>query len=219
MAVRDGPDINLHQVASDIFCEFLEVSIHQILHVRGLYPEGIFERKKKYGVPISMCRHPELSKYISDAVNGIKCAVKKNEVQKVVVVILDSERTPVERFVFEIAPVQQNLKESLQSDDKYLLELEQSLRAFLLRINVSDSMLHKVPADSTFNILVHTKGGSAMETDDTHFLQEFPWMAADDSVCSLKDPKMIPLKATGAESILRMQLYVEETVNKSPDVT
>ena len=31
---------------SRVFCEFLEVAIHQILFVRGVYPAEIFERKR-----------------------------------------------------------------------------------------------------------------------------------------------------------------------------
>ncbi|XP_071841230.1 mitotic spindle assembly checkpoint protein MAD2B-like [Apostichopus japonicus] len=216
MALRDSSDTNVQQVASDIFCEFLEVSIHQILHVRGLYPEGIFERKKKYGVPVSMARHPDLSKYISDTVQGIKLAMKKNEVQRVTVVILSQDRTPLERFVFEVAPVNQTAR---QNDDRYFVELEQSLRGFLLRINISDSMLGKLPEDSTFNILVYTKGGSAMTVDDLHFAQEFPWMEAEDTLYTMLDPKLVPLKATGSGKILKMQLYVEEKKNKSTDVS
>ncbi|PIK51088.1 putative mitotic spindle assembly checkpoint protein MAD2B [Apostichopus japonicus] len=180
-------------------------------------------------------RHPDLSKYISDTVQGIKLAMKKNEVQRVTVVILSQDRTPLERFVFEVAPVNQTAR---QNDDRYFVELEQSLKGFLLRINISDSMLRKTSRscihktnlkmsslwlssiiDSTFNILVYTKGGSAMTVDDSHFAQEFPWMEAEDTLYTMLDPKLVPLKATGSGKILKMQLYVEEKKNKSIDVS
>jgi len=41
-------------VSCDIFAEFLEVSIHSILYNRHIYPHGVFERKKKYNVPVQV---------------------------------------------------------------------------------------------------------------------------------------------------------------------
>ena len=41
-------------VSCDIFAEFLEVSIHSILYNRHIYPQGVFERKKKYNVPVQV---------------------------------------------------------------------------------------------------------------------------------------------------------------------
>lgn len=41
-------------VVSDILCEFLEVAIHLILYVREVYPSGIFQKRKKYNVPVQV---------------------------------------------------------------------------------------------------------------------------------------------------------------------
>lgn len=35
-----------------VLLELLEISIHCILYARKVYPEGIFELKKKYSVPV-----------------------------------------------------------------------------------------------------------------------------------------------------------------------
>jgi len=35
-----------------VLIELIEVSIHCILYARKIYPEGIFELKKKYNVPV-----------------------------------------------------------------------------------------------------------------------------------------------------------------------
>ena len=40
--------------ASDILCEFLHVMLHGILFTRELYPQGAFERRKMYGVPVQV---------------------------------------------------------------------------------------------------------------------------------------------------------------------
>ena len=39
-------------VAADILSEFVEVAVHSILYSRGLYPHGVFGRKKKYNIPV-----------------------------------------------------------------------------------------------------------------------------------------------------------------------
>jgi mitotic spindle assembly checkpoint protein MAD2B len=41
-------------VAANILCEFLEVAIHLILYMREIYPAGIFEKRKKYNVPVQV---------------------------------------------------------------------------------------------------------------------------------------------------------------------
>ena len=41
-------------VSADILSEFLEVAIHSVLYCRGVYPQGVFGRKKKYNVPVQV---------------------------------------------------------------------------------------------------------------------------------------------------------------------
>lgn len=41
-------------VVADILCEFLEVAIHLILYVREVYPSGVFQKRKKYNVPVQV---------------------------------------------------------------------------------------------------------------------------------------------------------------------
>ncbi|CAN0564148.1 unnamed protein product, partial [Ectocarpus sp. 12 AP-2014] len=50
----------------DNLVEFLEAATHSLLHSRRAYPQDIFERRRKYGVPVWMSRHPELNAYISE---------------------------------------------------------------------------------------------------------------------------------------------------------
>ena len=44
----------LSSVGGDIFCEFLEVAVHCVLYNRGLYPAGVFEKRKKYNIPVQV---------------------------------------------------------------------------------------------------------------------------------------------------------------------
>ena len=44
-------------VVADVLCEFLEVAVHLILYVREVYPVGIFQKRKKYNVPVQVSPH------------------------------------------------------------------------------------------------------------------------------------------------------------------
>lgn len=85
----------------DIFCEFLEAAIHQILHARGVYPKELFQRGKLYNVPVQKSRHPELNDYVSHLVRSIHSWMSKGGVESVILLIVDSRQQPLERFVFE----------------------------------------------------------------------------------------------------------------------
>lgn len=41
-------------VVADVLSEFLEVAVHLILYVREVYPIGIFQKRKKYNVPVQV---------------------------------------------------------------------------------------------------------------------------------------------------------------------
>ncbi|XP_077787225.1 mitotic spindle assembly checkpoint protein MAD2B isoform X2 [Podarcis muralis] len=141
MTTLTRQDLNFGQVVADVLSEFLEVAIHLILYVREVYPTGIFQKRKKYNVPVQMSCHPELNQYIQDTLHCIKPLLEKNDVEKVVVVILDKEHHPVERFVFEITqPPLLSI-----SSDSLLNHVEQLLRAFILKISVCDAVLNNNP--------------------------------------------------------------------------
>lgn len=57
--------------ALEIFSDFLETVVHVLLFCRNAYPPELFERVRKYGIPIYMSRHPALNLYIADAVRSI----------------------------------------------------------------------------------------------------------------------------------------------------
>uniref|UniRef100_A0A6I8MYP2 Mitotic spindle assembly checkpoint protein MAD2B n=1 Tax=Ornithorhynchus anatinus TaxID=9258 RepID=A0A6I8MYP2_ORNAN len=153
MTTLTRQDLNFGQVVADVLCEFLEVAVHLILYVREVYPIGIFQKRKKYNVPVQMSCHPELNQYIQDTLHCVKPLLEKNDVEKVVVVILDKEHHPVERFVFEITqPPLLSI-----SSDSLLSHVEQLLRAFILKISVCDAVLDHNPPGCTFTVLVHTR--------------------------------------------------------------
>lgn len=64
-------------VVADVLSEFLEVAVHLILYVREVYPVGIFQKRKKYNVPVQMSCHPELNQYIQDTLHCVKPLLEK----------------------------------------------------------------------------------------------------------------------------------------------
>ncbi|XP_015766791.1 PREDICTED: mitotic spindle assembly checkpoint protein MAD2B-like isoform X2 [Acropora digitifera] len=111
--------VDLLAVAGGVLCEFLEVAFHLILYVREVYPSVVFERRKKYNVPVQMCCHPDLNQYILDVLQTIKPLLEKGDVQRVSLVISDKKFQPIERFVFEIGNLEETSR--VQSDDNFLL--------------------------------------------------------------------------------------------------
>lgn len=204
----ESTDINRTQIGADIFAEFLEVSIHTILYNRGIYPEGVFERRKKYNVPVQMCLHPDVVDYITKVVDGVKVMVESGEVNLVTVVIVDKQETPLERFVFELD------RPTAGKDDKYLFRLEESLRAFLLKLNLADALLKPLPSDCSWAIQIHTKESVGDKFLEGQTIKDFTWVPAEEQQICLADPTLVPLK-TMATDILKMQLFVEESASKN----
>lgn len=199
-------------VSSDIVVELLEVAINLILYTREIYPQSVFQRRKKYNIPVQMCIHPELRTYISECVSSIRPVLEKGEVEKVVVVVLSSKGVPVEKFVFEI--VQRPIKPHDIRQDPQLTRMEEALRAFCLKLSISDSLLQPLPSGCSFVMQIHVPEHvpNAMSTDQQY--QEFPWVEAEKEQVEVPDSHIVPLKTLQTE-VCKMQLYVEESSNKN----
>ncbi|XP_033119878.1 mitotic spindle assembly checkpoint protein MAD2B-like [Anneissia japonica] len=202
----DSDKMKLNDVTADILSEFLEVAVHQILYVRNIYPAGIFEKCCKYNIPVQMSQHPDVNRYIKDTICGFKPLLRKDEVQGVTVVIVNSNNKPIERFAFEIS----SLRKKSISGDEYLLAIEQAFRGFILKINMCDAVLDKKPEDCSFAVLVYAKDHAVVgEMENQQLIQDFPWVEADSHICSLEDSRLIPIK-TMENDLFKMQLNIEE---------
>uniref|UniRef100_A0A8C1ZMX6 Mitotic spindle assembly checkpoint protein MAD2B n=2 Tax=Cyprinus carpio TaxID=7962 RepID=A0A8C1ZMX6_CYPCA len=206
MATLTRQDLNFGQVVADILCEFLEVAIHLILYVREIYPSGIFQKRKKYNVPVQMSCHPELNQYIQDTLHCVKPLIQKNEAEKVVMVIMDKEHHPVERFVFEISqPPLLSIRWKLYIFliCTLLSHVEQLLRAMILKISVCDAVLDNNPPGCTFTLLVHTREAATRNMEKVQVIKDFPWIVADEQEVHMEEAKLIPLK-TMTSDILKV---------------
>lgn len=97
-------------LASEV-ARFLETCTHTILSERGLYPSGLFEPRRAYGLPVAASRHPLLSSYVSGLAESLRAWLVQGAMQRIVLAVLIPPRTEanpqatpkvVERFVFEL---------------------------------------------------------------------------------------------------------------------
>lgn len=106
--------------------EFLEASVHQILHSRSLYSVSLFERRRLYGTVVQAARHPGLVKYIQGVIQSVKVrpgyeeaavlervrlnrlfsqaqgALLASELDKLVIALNTDRGEVVEQFVFDM---------------------------------------------------------------------------------------------------------------------
>ncbi|KAG0595456.1 hypothetical protein M758_UG167900 [Ceratodon purpureus] len=138
----------------ELICEFLEVCIHQLLHIRELYPAEIFERRRHFNVPVQWARHPDLREYIHSTVTNLHPCIQQGVVDKIILSVVDNNQVLVEKFVFRLGFKQ------LSSAVVPAQHLEFALRSFLLTISVSNELLSPLPLGfgvfrATAWVLVH----------------------------------------------------------------
>jgi mitotic spindle assembly checkpoint protein MAD2B len=117
----------------------------------------LFQRRRKYNVPVHICAHPELNKYIRRVVDDVKPMLEANQVDHIAIVIKNKENIPVERFVFK---TQKGTANDICSK-RFSETLERDLRTLLLKLSGSDSLLSDNPPDSTFSVEVCTSDTAA----------------------------------------------------------
>ena len=61
----------------DSFINFLTVAIHLILYERDVYPKTSFMSVRKYNFPVQQSRHPDVCKWIDDAVAAVRSEMLK----------------------------------------------------------------------------------------------------------------------------------------------
>lgn len=140
----------------DLLVELLEVATHQILLLRGVYPERAFAKRKKYGLPTSMCEHPAVADFVSGhllSLRGLLEGKKRAPVERVDVLVVRGEEE-VETYVFELGEEgDMNLRPA------QLPEVEAKFRSLLLRLNEALPGLGDLggAGDLSVSFRVHTR--------------------------------------------------------------
>jgi mitotic spindle assembly checkpoint protein MAD2B len=156
------------QDGSLLLTEFLEVCIHLILYQRNVYPSEIFQRRRRFGVPVRMARHPALLAYIASITQSVHSWLRPNTLQKAVLVIFSKATTPgtrpivLERFVFDV-----QLFQGLKLGESACTEIQEQLSAFFLRINMVEAILAQNPRRGcSWTILLYTNEYKTVESNN-----------------------------------------------------
>lgn len=86
----------------ELLTEFVEVSIHQILFHRKIYPREHFRPARHFNCKTMLCQHPKVRNYLDEFIQSLYRLVLDRVVNKVVVAIISQEtRKVLERYVFD----------------------------------------------------------------------------------------------------------------------
>ncbi|KZV98873.1 DNA-binding protein [Exidia glandulosa HHB12029] len=144
---------------SRAIADFLETAIHTLLCIRGVYPDNLFVKRRRFDAVVSYARHPALREYIKHACNAIYEELLLGSINRVAVVITDGEAT-LERFVFDVRNM------VAPSDDEGTIQgapqrkaLAQLFRGFMLKIGSVTGMLRplNLSDDASFSIVIELK--------------------------------------------------------------
>lgn len=71
-------------------------------HAREVYPPATFERKRQFGVPVHVSRHPGVRAMITDTLEAARDAIRSGAAEEVHLVILDRDGSVMEQFAFAV---------------------------------------------------------------------------------------------------------------------
>lgn len=180
-----------------ILVEFLEVAITSIVFLKGVYPNGAFERRRYMNLVVHKARHPELNEYIRSAVNGLLPFIQKGLVERVAVIFFKDDKVPIERFVFKL-----NVNQSYGSKVEQA-DLEFSLRSFLIKLPVSESMTKVLPRNCRWEITAYFRS-----LPQTSTIKDAEMWIPTDTKQWQQLPVITPIRSMSTEP-LGLQLYLE----------
>ncbi|KAI9268330.1 DNA-binding protein [Phascolomyces articulosus] len=223
-----------------LLLDFINVWIHQILYERDLYPAAIFSLKKKYNVPVHIATHEGVINYIAQFVNSLQPLLLKGNCKSITVkIMVPSNNRLLESFVFEIESALGKQEVSnipldllLQSESTCILaDVQQQLRACLLRIASTRALMSKNPPDCTFKLTVETFSGPPSSSTtairnitDTYTSTTSPredWIPTQDNQQQQQHQRwnqLIPLKTIPMD-LFKINIFVMEGVKKGKQVS
>ncbi|XP_031255277.1 DNA polymerase zeta processivity subunit [Pistacia vera] len=180
-----------------ILVEFLEVAVTSIVFLKEVYPAGAFERRRYMNVVVQRARHPELREYIHSAVNGLLPFIQKGQVERVAVIFFNADNIPVERYIFKLM-FNQSYGSKVEEG-----ELEFSLRSFLTKLLVSQSLSKVLPNGCRWEITAYFRSLPQVDTSkDAEF-----WIPTNTQQWQ-QPPLITPIKSMNSDP-LNVQLYLE----------
>ncbi|KAL4587655.1 hypothetical protein LXL04_000527 [Taraxacum kok-saghyz] len=126
--------------------EFLEIAITSIIFHKGIYPPGVFERRRFMNLLVHRARHPQLNRYIHDSVNALTPYIQQGLVERIAVIFFKDDRIPVERFIFKMNV---NVNQRCEDGGENMM---MDVRSFLMKLSLSEPLSAVVSQDWKWEI-------------------------------------------------------------------
>ncbi|BDA46150.1 probable mitotic spindle assembly checkpoint protein MAD2B [Coccomyxa sp. Obi] len=180
-------------------CDFIEATVHEVLHLRGIYSAELFQRQRLFNIAVRKSRHPKLTDYIHGVVQSIREPLMQGVIEKVAILILDSCGCVVERYIISLR-VQPEILQSVDLED-----VEIALRSCLLKLQYANASLGPLKDGCTFEVVAYTVNRNCVPQET--------WVEGEPAspVSNNEDlPSIVPIKSCQAGSgAFRLQLYAE----------
>ncbi|KAL7067811.1 hypothetical protein ACR3K2_17200, partial [Cryptosporidium serpentis] len=82
-------------------CEFIKTCFHISLYIRRIYPWETFARIRKFGISVWWNKSPLVQRYIDRAIISIKPYIRRNQLHKLTLIIINSSGISEESLTFE----------------------------------------------------------------------------------------------------------------------
>ncbi|KMZ64463.1 DNA polymerase zeta processivity subunit [Zostera marina] len=192
---------------AQIMADFLEVAITTILFLKGVYPRGAFERRRYMNIVVQKARHPQLADYIHSVITALQPFLQKGSIERVLVIFYNKDQVPVEKFVFKLS-INQLYKSKVEQK-----ELEFALRAFLIKLTVSESITIPLPTGCWWEITGYFR---ALPEVGSSKWEPSVWIPTDTKQWQ-SAPEITPIKSLCSDP-LNLQLYLEHPCHSEAEL-
>lgn len=101
--------LELFSAILDVLCEFVEILIHNVLYVKKIYPEAIYETRRKYGIAVHKSIHPEVNEYIKECLTAIRFHAKNNQLNRIFL-CFHIDNNILEKYVFDVVDLKNSFE-------------------------------------------------------------------------------------------------------------
>ncbi|KAL9611088.1 MAG: hypothetical protein Q9167_004260 [Letrouitia subvulpina] len=178
----DVPVLNNYRTVVSAFIDFLTVCIHTIIFERDIYPQTSFLTARKYNCPVKQSRHPQVCRWIQDAVAAVQAEMLKCTLSSTSLIIHAPAPSsePLERYVFSTAafPVvtPSDTLTIFTTNPPPTMDLPEQFRATITRLSSLSTTLKPLPKDCSFTLMVELRDDAEV---DPPLSSVTPWIAAE----------------------------------------
>ncbi|KAF7796403.1 hypothetical protein EIP86_007580 [Pleurotus ostreatoroseus] len=153
--------------STTLVTEFFKYAANTILFQRGVYPADDFHMVKKYGQTVLVTQDLALENYLDKILRQVnKWLLTGSITQLVLAIISKDSRLTLERWVFDVNLVQQDVEPSEATSTKPEAEIQAEIRNILKQIVSTVTFLPVIDEPTVFNILAYTSDSADVPADE-----------------------------------------------------